>query len=138
MVSLVFFLRKSFCTVLRHIILDFDSPPKNWIDQLLTFWCKLSRHVLFLILLHYQIRNRIHIKFPTRFGSESPKSPSTQLMLVVVLSVPKVTANLCCICLSLPQIYTDMQYRYVVNFGTLSKFTKKCLKGECTNYASHN
>ena len=40
-----------------------------------------------------------------------------------LLSVPKFTENLYCICLSIPQsIFKQMQYRFAVNFGTFSRY----------------
>ena len=39
---------------------------------------------------------------------------------IVLLSVPKFTANLYCICLSIQSILKQMQYRFAVNYGTIS------------------
>ena len=36
---------------------------------------------------------------------------------LMVQSVPKFTANLYCICLSIPKIYTYKKYRFAVNLG---------------------
>ena len=45
---------------------------------------------------------------------------NTQLIkIVILLSVPKFTVNLYCICISIPQ---EMQYRFAVKFWTLSPF----------------
>ena len=43
-----------------------------------------------------------------------------------ILSVQKFTANLYCICISILQIY--MQYRFAVNFGTLSKYRVRVIR----------
>ena len=48
-------------------------------------------------------------------------SSGTEPTLKVILSVPKFTANLYCICFSkICGILKQMQYRFAVNFGTLS------------------
>ena len=62
---------------------------------------------------------------------ELPSSASTECPKIYrksVLYLLKYTANLYCICLSTPQIYTQMHYRVAVNFGTLSNMTKRHLE----------
>ena len=55
---------------------------------------------------------------------------STIKIIYKFTECPKFTANMYCICLSIPQIYTiyinmQMQYRFAVNFGTLSIYTSR-------------